>query len=274
MLVISQEEFLRLVRFVHDTYGIDLSKKKQLIEGRLYLPFTKSGLPTFNDYLDQVFAGDRSELQQLLNRLTTNHTYFMRESSHFDLFRDIILPKLEQTKRSSRVLSIWSAGCSSGQEPYTLSMMLKDRFDSKVPAWDTRVLATDISERAMDIARKATYSGESLGDVPADWKKKYFIQNGEDFTLTDTVRNNVIFRSFNLMDPIKFKLKFDVIFCRNVMIYFDVPTKNALIKRFYDATAPGGYLLVGHSETLSNNNGLYAPISTAAYIKNSPGQGG
>jgi chemotaxis protein methyltransferase CheR len=266
MLVISHEDFLRLARFIQDSYGIDLSKKKQLIEGRLRMPFLSSGCATFGEYLDQVLSGDQQEIFQLLNRLTTNHTYFMRESAHFDLFKNTILPRLERIKKD-RVLSIWSAGCSTGQEPYTLSMILMDYFGSKSSQWDTRLLATDISQRALDAAKAATYEAQSLAGIPEHWKKKYFEKNNESFTLTSQIRDNVIFRSFNLMEPIRFKLKFDVIFCRNVMIYFDTPTRQALVHRFYDATAPGGYLLVGHSETLGTINHPYVPIGMAAYIK-------
>lgn len=267
MLVISQEEFEQIVRFVYQNFGIDLSKKKQLIEGRLYAPFSASGYQNFSDYLNSLLkSGKSDDMEMLLNRLTTNHSYFMRESSHFDLFRDTILPTLERTKKD-KVLGIWSAGCSTGQEPYTLSMILKDYFANK-PGWNTRVLATDISMRAMDIAKKATYKAEDVLDIPKPWREKYFHNNADGtVTIDRSIVDNVIYRAFNLMDPIQFKIKFDVIFCRNVMIYFDQQTRDALVRRFYNATADGGYLLVGHSETLNKATTEYISIDTAAYVK-------
>ena len=269
MLVISQEDFKKLSDFVYKNYGINLAQKKLLIEGRLLKPFNESGYTDFSAYIDHMMhGGNKKDLEVLLNRLTTNHSYFMRESSHFDMFRDEILPELESKKGRNKVLAIWSAGCSTGQEPYTLSMILKDYFETK-PGWDTRILATDISQRALDVATAATYAAEELKDVPEKWKKKYMKANpSEDtYTFNNEIRNNVIYKIFNLMGPIQWKLKFDVIFCRNVMIYFDQQTKDALVKRFYDATNDGGYLLIGHAESLNKATTPYRSLGVAAYAK-------
>ncbi|MCL2088586.1 MAG: protein-glutamate O-methyltransferase CheR [Oscillospiraceae bacterium] len=266
MFKISEQDFQRLYKHIYDNFGIDLSKKKQLIEGRLYNTVVKAGFTGFTEYIDHVLKHNNSnEMEQVINKLTTNHTYFMRESSHFELFRDTILPELEYRKRN-KVLGIWSAGCSSGEEPYTLSMILRDYFANK-PGWDTRVLATDISHRVMNIAKAGVYEEESLKEIPNVWKTKYFKKDGHDYHLTPEIKNNVIFREFNLMDPINFKLKFDVIFCRNVMIYFDAQTKAALIDRFYNATANGGYLLIGHSETIDKSHNPYQYLRAASYKK-------
>ena len=160
-----------------------------------------------------------------------------------------------------KVLAIWSAGCSSGEEPYNISICIKEFLGSQAKMWDTRVLATDISQQAMAKAKRGIYD---LPDtVPDHWRKRYFnkVSGAEGkYQVAPEIRNNVIFQTFNLMDPIKFRLKFDVIFCRNVMIYFDQPTKDALVQRFYDATVPGGYLMISHSENLSKN----APYRTIA----------
>lgn len=268
MLVISQQDFKKLTDFIYKNYGINLAQKKQLIEGRLYKPFSESEFTDFSAYIDHMMHGDKKDLDTLLNRLTTNHTYFMRESSHFDLFRDEIIPLLERRKAQTKVLSIWCAACSTGQEPYTMSMILRDHFENK-PGWDTRILATDISQRALEIAMAATYDAEELRDVPAVWMKKYLKKNpsGDTYTFDRSIRNNVIYRTFNLMDPIRFKLKFDVIFCRNVMIYFDQQTKDALVKRFYDVTNDGGYLLIGHAESLNKTTTPYQYLGVAAYVK-------
>ena len=170
-------------------------------------------------------------------------------------FMNVILPEITKRNDRKKVLSIWSAGCSTGEEPYNISMCIKEYFGAKAAAWDTRVLATDISQRALAEARDPAY--EVPADIPPEWRRKYFLKRDDGsglYTVTPEIRKNVIFRTFNLMDPIRFKLKFDVIFCRNVMIYFDQPTKDALIQRFYDATNPGGYLLIGHSENISKDS--------------------
>ncbi|MCI8835516.1 MAG: protein-glutamate O-methyltransferase CheR [Ruminococcus sp.] len=269
MLTINDKDFQRLVTFIHQNYGIDLSKKRQLISGRLSNTIISLGFNSFQEYIDYLIKYKKPEdLELMLNKLTTNYTFFMREGAHFELFQDTILPYLEE-KKKDKVLSIWSAGCSSGEEPYTISMILKDYFGMKAAQWDTRVLATDISQNALRAAANAVYEEESLKEVSPQWKKKYFKSAGEPglYTVTPEIRNNVIFRTFNLMDPIKFRLKFDVIFCRNVMIYFDQQTKDALVHRFYNATNDGGYLLIGHSEGLNKATTPYKYLKPATYRK-------
>ena len=140
---------------------------------------------------------------------------------------------------------------------------------SKVKEWDTRVLATDVSNNALNLAKQGIYDEQALKGVPSDWKKKYFKETAEKdkYQVSDEIKNNVIFKNFNLMNPIKFKIKFDVIFCRNVMIYFEKDTKTDLVRRFYDATNPGGYLLIGHSESLDKSQYKYNYIQPATFRK-------
>lgn len=269
MLTINDKDFERLYKFIHQNYGIDLSKKRQLIVGRLSNTILSMGFSSFQEYIDHLINNKKPEdLELMLNKLTTNYTFFMREGAHFEYFTNTILPYLVETKKD-RVLSIWSAGCSSGEEPYTISMLLKEFFGSKANLWDTRVLATDISQNALVAATNAVYDEDSLKELSPAWKKKYFIPVGEPgtYTVTPEIKSNVIFRTFNLMDPIKFRLKFDVIFCRNVMIYFDQATKEALVNRFFNASNPGGYLLIGHSENLSKTATPYKYLMPATYRK-------
>lgn len=269
MLTINENDFQRLVQFVKKNYGIDLSKKKHLITGRLSNTILSMGFSTFQEYVDHLIKHKKpDDLELMLNKLTTNYTYFMRERAHFDYLTDTILPYLMSVKKD-KVLSIWSAGCSSGEEPYTISMLLKEYLGSKASSWDTRVLATDISQNALHAAKNAVYDEEGLKDLPPGWKTKYFRQTSQPgvYTVSPEIKSNVIFRTFNLMDPIRFRLNFDVIFCRNVMIYFDQATKEALVKRFYNATNPGGYLLIGHSESLSKETTPYKYLKPATYRK-------
>lgn len=269
MLTLSQQDFTRLVQFVKQNYGIDLSKKMQLIMGRLSNTIISLGYSSFSDYIDHVISKKNpADLEVMLNKLTTNYTYFMREEAHFKFLQNTILPYLLSTKKN-KVLSIWSAGCSSGEEPYTISMILKETLGAQAALWDTRVLATDISQNALKAAKEAVYDEESLKNLSPSWKSRYFVKTAEKgvFSVAPAIKSNVIFQTFNLMDPIRFRLKFDVIFCRNVMIYFDQGTKDSLIQRFYDATAPGGYLLIGHSETINKEKTPYKYLMPATYRK-------
>ena len=250
---ISDDDFSRLVKFIHGQYGIDLSQKRQLVTSRLSSLVTQQGFSSFTPFLDTLLKKqDQGDMELVLNRLTTNYTFFMREQEHFQFFEKVVLPEMIRRHQRDKVLAIWSAGCSSGEEPYNISMYIKDYLGAQAPQWDTRVLATDISQKALASAKKGIY--ELPDTIPPEWKKKYFVpQAGGQYQVAPKVRDNVIFQPFNLMDPIHFRRKFDVIFCRNVMIYFDQPTKDALVKRFYDATVPGGYLLISKSENLSAN---------------------
>ena len=257
---ISDEDFRKLTNFIKAQYGITLQQKRQLVTSRLSSMLTEQGYTSFSEFVAQLLKErDPQKIEQVLNRLTTNYTFFMRETEHFDFFTKVILPELVRKYQSKKSLAIWSAGCSSGEAPYNLSMYIKDYLGMQASQWDTRILATDISQKALAKAKKGVY--EVPDTVPESWRKKYFKKiEGSRYAVSPEIRNNVIFQTFNLMDPIKFRTKFDVIFCRNVMIYFDQPTKDALVRRFYDATVPGGYLMISHSENLSKD----APYTTVA----------
>jgi chemotaxis protein methyltransferase CheR len=265
-MTISDADFTKLVRFVQTNYGIDLSQKRQLITGRLSASIRQKGYSSFADFINNLLkTKDETEVTLLLDKLTTNYTFFMREQDHLDYFRKTIIPDIVRRHQKDKTLAIWSAGCSSGEEPYNISMYLFDYLGADARNWDTRLLATDISSKALASARRGVY--ELPDTIPADWKKKYFVpQSGGRYSVAPAVKDNVIFQTFNLMDPIKFRRKFDVIFCRNVMIYFDQPTKDALVRRFYDATVPGGYLLISYSENLSQNT-PYRRLATATFQK-------
>jgi len=269
MLSLTNDDFERLSNFTKNNYGLDLSQKRNIVEARLQGFLTKRGYESFSPYF-QTLLNDHtgSEVTALLNRLTTNYTYFMREVDHFNYFRDTILPYLVSTVKN-KDLRIWSAGCSSGEEPYTLAMILNDYLGKDILSWDSKILATDISSQVLEIALKATYSDEQIKAVPEQWQRQYFepAKNGQK-SLVSSIREGVIFRKFNLMETnFPFKQKFQVIFCRNVMIYFDAETKRQLINRFYDSTAAGGYLIIGHSESITRRDTKYQYILPAVYRK-------
>lgn len=269
MLSMTDKEFQTLTTFVHQKFGINLSQKRVLIEGRMSALLQKRGIDTFDDYMKILFA-DKSgaELTTLLNKLTTNHTYFNRETEHFKFLDSDVLPYFERLHARDHSLRIWSAGCSSGQEPYNISMALNEYFGSRRSSWDIRILATDISLNVLTKAQAAVYSAEIAKEVPPPWVSKYFakLPSGE-YQVKDQIRNSVDFRTLNLMDPFKFSKPFDLIFCRNVMIYFDAPTKDALVEKFYNWTAPGGYLFIGHSENVNKEKSKYHFVKPAIYQK-------
>lgn len=265
-LSISDADFRRLVKFVQDKYGIDLHQKRQLITSRLGTTVKGKGFQNFKEYVDYLLTkGTGDDINQLLSKLTTNYTYFMREVEAFDFFKSTILPNLIQRHQRDKSLAIWSAGCATGEEPYNVSMYIMDHLGGQASAWDTRLLATDLSVDALNKAKSGVY--ELPNTVPEKWRREYFLPAGDGrFTVAPRIKNNVIFRQFNLMDPINFRRKFDVIFCRNVMIYFDQPTKKALVERFYQATAPGGYLIISLSENLSPD-APYKRVATSIFQK-------
>ncbi|MDD2568162.1 MAG: protein-glutamate O-methyltransferase CheR [Clostridia bacterium] len=265
MIRLTEQEFYDIVSYVKATYGIDLSKKKQLIESRMYPILFERNLDNFTDYFNLVRGRNSTEITVMLNRLTTNHTYFMREPTHFEFLKNNLLPVWEKEKKE-KVLRIWSAGCSSGEEAYTAIMVLKDYFGFQ--KWDYRILATDISARVIENAQNSVYSKDALQNIPKLWVNKYFIKKGDDqYILSEDVKKEVIFKYFNLMESFIFKNKFDLIFCRNVMIYFDQPTKKALIQKFYNVLNPGGYLFIGHSETIQNGSTDFKYIKPSIYHK-------
>lgn len=269
MITIKDDEFWRFVHYIHQNFGINLAKKKTLVEVRLSNLLENKGFHKLSDYMEFVLA-DRSgqELTELLNRITTNHTFFMREQEHFQFMSKVVLPKLKRTNRE-KDLRIWSAGCSTGEEPYTLMMLIFDALGLDQVNWDTSLLATDISIKALKIAQAGIYPEEALRNVPDVWKRRYFKTcPNQEYAVVDEIKQEVIFRTLNLMDEsFPFRRKFQVIFCRNVMIYFDQETKMKLVKKFYDLTEPGGYLFIGHSESISRLESDYDYIMPAVYQK-------
>ena len=248
---ISDNEFLTLTGYIKGTYGINLQQKRGLLEGRLNNYLVRSGYKSYADYI-LALKNDTTgrEITNLLNKVTTNHTFFMRESEHFEFLRTTVLPQLECNVHD-RDLRIWCAASSSGEEPYTLAMILEDYFGGKRPEWDKRLLASDLSQEILEKAIVGVYPNEGIADIPPSWRKKYFKPHGDThMQVCEKTRSQVSFRIFNLMDPIVAKKPYHVVFCRNVMIYFDAPTKADLANRIYDVMAPGGYLFVGQTESL------------------------
>lgn len=270
MIAITEKEFEQLSAYIKKQYGINLKEEKRnLVTGRLYNELVKNGFNNYTDYINYLLA-DRSgnALNTLVNKITTNHTYFMREANHFYYFRDVVMPHLLRTVKG-KDLRIWSAGCSSGEEAYTLAMIIDEILGKNKVWWDTKILATDISSKVLESAVNGCYNKDEIGNISPQWKLNYFRRVDEDqLKVLDRIRNEIIFRRFNLMDDIfPFKQKFHVIFCRNVMIYFDMETKHKLINKFYNLLEYGGYLFIGHSETIEKSTTNFKYIMPAVYRK-------
>lgn len=254
ILKLTDKDFMRLVDYMKTNYGINLIKKRILIEGRLTNHVQELGFTDYASYLDRTLSGkDSIELATLINKLTTNHTFFLREIEHFEFLKSTILPHIEKTVKDKDA-RIWCAASSTGQEPYTLAMIIDEYFGAEKKNWDCKILATDISTDVLKKAKEGIYTDDMIKDVPKDWLAKYFTKlDAKTYQIIPRIRQEVVFRQFNLMDPIQFKKPYDLISCRNVMIYFEADTKNALIERFYDVVKPGGYLFIGHAENVSKD---------------------
>lgn len=270
MITISKKEFGQLTTFIKANYGIHLKEEKEaLVIGRLQNVLVQNGFKSFTEYYDYLMA-DRTGMavSTLLDKITTNHTYFMREAEHFTFFRDAVLPYLEKTV-SDRDLRIWCAGCSSGEEPYTLAMILDEFFAKSKFAWDKKILATDISGKVLEEANQGIYKNSDLEVLPSKWKTRYLHKIDNEYSVfNDKIKYELIFRKFNLMETIfPFKKKFHIIFCRNVMIYFDDKTRANLVNKYCNLLEPGGYLFIGHSEALNRDTTSLKYVMPAVYRK-------
>jgi chemotaxis protein methyltransferase CheR len=270
MVTITKEEFKRLSEYIKSNYGINLKEEKMtLVTGRLKDILEQNKFNNFSEYFNYVVSDRTGDaVVSMIDKITTNHTFFMREPDHFFYFRDNVLPYLKAAIKD-KDLRVWSAGCSTGEEPYTLAMIIDEFFAEEKKLWDAKVLATDISSRVLNEAQKGIYSNEKISSLPSMWKLKYF-KNDKDgkSVLVDRIRSEVIYRRFNLMERVfPFKKKFHVIFCRNVMIYFDNDTKRILTEKLYDMTESGGFLFIGHSESLNRGETRYKYIMPSVYRK-------
>lgn len=266
---ITDQEFWQIVNLLKNTYGINLSQKKNLIVGRLQNHLHRSQFRSFSEFYDYVVNDSSGEAVTLLiNKLTTNYTYFLRENEHFEFYVKTVLPYITSTVKD-KDMRTWSAGCSSGEEPYTIAMFIDEYFGINKNGWDTKILATDISERVLSLAADGVYMTESLEPLKPMWRSNYFTKLGDDNSqVVDRLRREVVFRKFNLMErKMPFRKKFHIIWCRNVMIYFDAKTKHELVERFYDVTEPGGFLFIGHSESISRGETRYRYVQPAIYRK-------
>lgn len=246
----SDQDFRTLAKLAYDHAGIALSDgKRNLVYSRLSRRLRTLKLASFRDYRE-LLAEDPREIENFINSISTNHTKFFREDHHFDHFRSrVAVPFAQAAGKAGARLRVWSAACSSGEEPYTISVVLKRELRTLANV-DVKILATDIDTEVLGKAARGEFAAAATADVPKPYLSFFKPANGDKVTVDEDVRAAITFRRLNLMDPWPFRGLFDAIFCRNVMIYFDGPTKANLIERLTKQIKPGGWLYIGHSESL------------------------
>ncbi|ACH94306.1 CheR family methyltransferase [Borrelia recurrentis] len=271
---INKEEFQRLTKIIYNNFGINLSeKKKLLIESRLSSTIKAKNLNNFTEYINYLEnQKNQISLIELVDKISTNHTYFFREPNHFEFLANNILPKMIKkiTQTQEKEIRIWSAGCSSGEEAYTIAMILNEYINNNKIQCNAKILATDISITVLKEAKEGIYPEDRVKTLPKHLKNKYLnkLQN-DKFEVKDELKEMTVFKKLNLMnDVFPFNKKFDLIFCRNVMIYFDEKTRNKLADKFNQYLKDDSYLLIGHSETIRGNKNLEY-VMPATYKKKS-----
>lgn len=267
---LSQELFSRLSDFIYRESGIKMPlTKKTMLEARLQKRLRSMGLTSYDEYCSYLFSpeGIANELVHMIDVVTTNKTDFFREAQHFEYLIEHVLPGLVQSKGAGirRPFMAWSAACSSGEEPYTLAMVL-DQFSRRARGFTFQVLGTDISTRVLETARDGIYHEERIEQIPLELRRSYFMKSRDRsrrlVRVVPELRAHVKFRRLNFMeDDFGMREKMDVVFCRNVLIYFDRPTQEAVINRICGHLHSGGYLFTGHSETI---NGMKVPLTPVA----------
>ena len=273
LLAIGDADFRWVTDLVYERFGIRMGEQKRpLVEARLQKRIRSMGLGGFSEYFSLLRAdGSGAELSVLMNLLTTNHSYFWRESGHFSFLASEVLEGIRSSAGPGRPreLRIWSAGCAAGEEVYSIAMLVRDSLLPVLASVDIGILATDISAQALEEARKGVYPETRLRELPKRYREACFESAGAGtWAVKPEIRNMILFKRLNLMrEGFPFHGLFDVVFCRNVMIYFDAESRARLVKALHAVTKPGGYLFIGHSESLQRDESPYDYIRPAIYRK-------
>ena len=270
---LKNNDFEKISRLVYEQCGIYLHEgKKELVKARLSKRLRAGSYKSFSEYYRYVTTEEgTNELVSMIDSISTNLTSFFREESHFATLGHIILPAMEKTahRGSRNNFKIWSAGCSTGEEPYTLAITVREIVGQH--SFDVSILATDISTKVLKIAEAGIYGQEKIKNISPDILKKYFqVGTGQStgyVRIKNDIKNMITYQRFNLMDRFHAQNNFDVIFCRNVMIYFDKKTQNILVNKFYDSLRSGGYFFVGHSESLTGLKHQFNYVEPSVYVK-------
>lgn len=266
--MVTNSEFERLVVFIKKEIGVDLNAKKVLVDTRLENFIAKSEYNSISEFLNLALANAGSkEAEQLINCLTTNHTFFWREEKHFEYLRDKVMPEMKKKYERAHDIRIWCAASSTGEEPYTLAMVMMDFFGYDHHLWDTTVLATDISTKVLTVANAGVYSADAIKNLPIGWQRQFFKNMGDTVRVTDELKKQVLFRRLNLVEQFPFRKPLHIIFCRNVLIYFDEATKKDIVNRMVNNLVDGGYLFIGTTESISKLNNQLIYVAPSVYKK-------
>ncbi len=256
-LTLNDQQFAKLRGIVYDRAGIHFQDtKRYVLESRLSRRLEELGFDDFDQYLMFLTAGpfQAEEFQEMFNRITINETSFFRNEPQLDVFERHVLPQLMQARAQTKTLRFWSAACSSGEEPYTMAIQLHRTLGVRLADWRIEILGTDISEKVLDTASTGVYNHYAVKSLDPLVLRRYFTQQGAQYVLDPTIKSMVRFEKLNLKDTMaasRFGL-FDVIFCRNVLIYFDDAMKQSCAQMFHRQLQPDGTLFIGHSESLRN----------------------
>ena len=264
---ISEALLNKFCSLIYDTFGISLNQsKRDMVQAKIERLVKKNNLDSYDAYYLFVSKRTNPYWQEFVDEITVHQSGFFRENNHFEYIRSQLRTILENNNRitKSNEIRVWSAGCSTGEEPYTLAMVLKEWLPSEIAV---KILATDLSERTIANAQKGAYPLTIKKDMDQYYLLQYFTHFDEGYEVKPQVKDMVTFRSFNLMEPFPFQNNFDMIFCRNVMIYFDAKIQQELISKFYDVLTVGGLLFIGHSESLVNKQHNYRYLEPTIYIK-------
>ena len=259
-IAITDDDFQKFREYFYRKTGINFeATKRYFVDKRLVERIGATGNASFRSYFSMLrFQASGVELQQLTNLMTVNETYFLREEYQFKCLVDSVLPEIVARKRDKAPIRIWCIPSSSGEEPYTVAMYLMERWPG-LARWDVEIISSDIDTGILHKARVGRYSSRSVQHVPAAWLAKYFTRMGDEYQICEDLQQAVEFTRVNLAEPADTRpyRNFDVIFCRNLLIYFDDVSRKAAAETFYDALAPGGYICLGHSESMSRISSLY-----------------
>jgi len=271
---LKPNEFEAIRRLAYEKFGLDLRRgKEELVTARLGKRMREGGFGSFEKYYQHVVSDPSGEaLIGMIDALATNHTSFLREAAHFEFLRENVLPGLRERPR----IELWSAACSTGEEPYTLAFTLCDQWGAE-SFRRVHILATDISTKALAAAKSAVYPAERFSAVPAAWQRQFLLR-GEGrwkgwYRIKPEVRGQIEFARLNLVEAFSQRTLFATIFCRNVMIYFDKATQEAVVNRLAACIEPGGYLFIGHAESLTGIRHALTYVKPAIYRKPGPDLG-
>lgn len=269
---LSDKDFKYVCDYAYDVAGIVLGEsKKEMVYRRLTRVIKDKKLSSFTQYCDLLRSNPESERDYFINAITTNLTSFYREKHHFDFLAQKEFPKLLEKNRHEKRIRLWSSACSTGEEPYSLAITAFESFASVLSSWDVKILATDIDSNVLAQAKSGIYDDRRIEDMPIDTRNKYFKRgsgiNTNRVKVTSNIQSLITFKQLNLLHEWPMKGMFDVIFCRNVIIYFDKATQQDLFERYYHALKPGAILLLGHSENLGSYQQYFENIGRTIFRK-------